>query len=160
MSKTKSVFFAKLKTLIQNKFRGQKLVLVGGCFDILHYGHIKFLQAAKKQGDLLVVALESDGFIKKHKYRKPIHNQKQRQQILTQLKFVDLVIALPYLSSYSDYLRLVQTIKPKVIAVTAADPQLHNKQKQAQKVGATVKIKQKIISGFSTSNILEKLGLE
>ena len=41
----------------------KKTVLVGGCFDILHIGHVRFLQAAKKQGDILIVVLESDEFI-------------------------------------------------------------------------------------------------
>ena len=48
-------------------FKDKKIVLVGGCFDLIHYGHLKFLEAAKEQGDFLIVALESDEFIKKHK---------------------------------------------------------------------------------------------
>lgn len=159
MSEQKKQFFDKLRILCRNKFKNKKIVLVGGCFDIFHYGHLKFLEAANKQGDTLVVALESDKFIKKHKHRNTIHTQQQRKEILESLSFVNHVICLPYLSSYPDYLQLVQTIKPAVIAVTANDPQLKNKQKQAQKVGAKVKIVYKLIPGFSTTNILEKIGV-
>ena len=52
-----------------------KIVLVGGCFDLLHYGHIEFLKNAKKQGEYLIVALEPDEAIVNYKKRQPIHNQ-------------------------------------------------------------------------------------
>lgn len=48
---------------IQNALQGKKVILTGGCFDIFHFGHLSLLQAAEKQGDILVVALESDEFI-------------------------------------------------------------------------------------------------
>ena len=99
-----------------------KVVLVGGCFDILHYGHIYFLKKAKKLGDLLVVALESDENTKKLKGpKRPIHTQKQRQKMLESLRFVDKVIALPPMKSDSDYEKLVRKVNPDIIAVTAGD---------------------------------------
>ncbi len=135
----------------------KKIVLVGGCFDLFHFGHLQFLKKAKKLGNYLIVALESDDFIRAKKGREPVHSQKQRAAILKGLRFVDKVICLPYLKTYEDYLALVKKIKPAVIAVTKNDPQLKNKQKQALLVGAKVKVVTPLLSGFSSSHILKKL---
>ncbi|MBI3343244.1 adenylyltransferase/cytidyltransferase family protein, partial [Candidatus Gottesmanbacteria bacterium] len=60
-----------------------KKILVGGCFDLLHYGHIRFLEEAKKLGDHLVVALESDENVRRMKGEgRPIHTQAQRKEML------------------------------------------------------------------------------
>ncbi len=73
-----------------------KKVLVGGCFDLLHFGHIKFLEEAKKSGDYLVVALESDENVRRTKGEtRPIHTQEQRKAMLESLTCVDEVIMLP-----------------------------------------------------------------
>ena len=99
-----------------------KVVLVGGCFDILHYGHIYFLKKAKKLGDILIIALESDENAKKLKGpKRPIHTQKQRQKMLESLRFVDKVIALPPMKSDTDYERLVHRVNPDIIAITYGD---------------------------------------
>ena len=99
-----------------------KVVLVGGCFDILHYGHIYFLKKAKKLGDILIIALESDENTKKLKGPgRPIHTQRERKKMLESLRFVDKVIALPPMKSDSDYEKLVRKVNPDIIAVTAGD---------------------------------------
>ena len=99
-----------------------KVVLVGGCFDILHYGHISFLEKAKSLGDCLIVALESDENVKKLKGPgRPIHNQNQRKKMLESLRFVNKVIALPPMKSDSDYEKLVRKVNPDIIAITQGD---------------------------------------
>ena len=133
---------------------GKNIVLVGGCFDVLHYGHIEFLKKAKAAGDYLGVALEPDERILKYKHRKPIHNQKERAEILSAIRFVDKVILLPVLNGFKDYNQLVRDIHPKVIAVTAGDPQLDNKKNQAVEVGATVETVMQRLNGFSSSSII------
>lgn len=148
----KIISFSKISSIIKF-FKDKKTVLVGGCFDIFHYGHLKFLMKAKKEGDLLIVALESDEFIKRKKNRQPIHNQKQRAEILSSIIFVDLIILLPYLSSDDDYFNLVRKIKPKVIAVTAGDPQIKNKKRQAKIIKSKVKIVTPFIKNFSSTKI-------
>ena len=135
----------------------RKIVLVGGCFDVLHFGHIQFLKAAKKYGDFLVVALESDEFIRKFKHRQPVHTQLERAVILKQIRAVDKVICLKLFKSYEDYLNLVKKIKPAVIAVTKEDPQLENKKKQAKLVGATVKTVINRVNNLSSNKIIAKL---
>lgn len=99
--------------------RETKVVLVGGCFDILHYGHICFLKKARALGNHLVVALESDENTKKLKGpKRPIHTQKQRAEILKSLTFVDKVISLPPIPNYQ---KLVLKVHPSIIAITQGD---------------------------------------
>jgi len=135
-----------------------KIILVGGCFDLIHYGHLQFLQKARALGDHLVVALESDEFIRQHKHREPIHTQTQRAAILRALTMVDEVIELPLLSTYSDYFQLVKRIQPSVIAITEGDPQFSNKQKQASEIGAKVVKVTSVVENLSTKAIIAKLG--
>ncbi len=134
----------------------KNIVLVGGCFDILHFGHIEFLKNAKATGNYLVVALEPDESITNYKRRTPTHNQKERADILAALRFVDHVVLLPVLKGFVDYNQLVENIKPQVIAITADDPQIANKQKQANSVGAIVMIVAPRLGNFSSTKIKEK----
>ncbi|MDO9028315.1 MAG: adenylyltransferase/cytidyltransferase family protein, partial [Candidatus Roizmanbacteria bacterium] len=105
-------------------FKNKKTVLVGGCFDLIHFGHLKFLEKAKEQGNFLIVALESDEFIKKHKKKLPIHRQSERAEILANLNMVDMILLLPLFVSGKDYFDLVKLISPQVVAVTSGDPQI------------------------------------
>lgn len=135
------------------------LVLVGGCFDILHLGHVRFLKAAKKHGTVLV-ALESDQSLKQYKgIARPIHSQTDRAEVLSSLETVDFITLLPHFSSHQQYFDLVTTIKPNCIAVTEGDPLLANKQKQAGSVGATI-ITVAAIKTPSTSQLVKLLALE
>lgn len=136
-----------------------KKVLVGGCFDILHFGHIQFLKKAKKLGDYLVIALESDENVKKLKgINRPIHSQKQRKEILESLNFVDEVISLPKMKNDSDYETLVIKISPSYIAVTKGDHVISKKKNHAKKVNAkVVEIpKAKSLSTSDITKVLEK----
>lgn len=126
---------------ISQKIKSEKksIVLAGGCFDILHIGHIKFLGKARKNGDYLFILLESDESVKKLKGdKRPINSQKDRAQILSALKFVDYVILLSGIKESKDYDSLVEKIHPDIIAVTKNDKALFNKQRQAKKINAKV----------------------
>ena len=140
--------------LLTKSIPGKKVVLVGGCFDLLHWGHVTFLEKAKKQGDILVVMLESDEFIKKQKKRRHVHNQQQRAQILRELRVVDYVILLPYFSKDNDYSNLVETIKPDIIAVSEKDPTISKKKEQANKINAKIVVVTPLLIRFSSSVIL------
>ncbi len=138
------------------KFENKTKVLVGGCFDILHFGHLKFIQKAKELGDILIVALEPDEFIIQKKGRRPVHNVEQRAEILNSLKPVDVVIKLPLLKGYKDYLELTKKVRPQFIAATKGDPKRENKKKMAKELGAKYKEVIDLIRSFSTSSILSK----
>ena len=133
--------------------KDKRIVLVGGCFDILHYGHLVFLQKAKAEGDFLLVALESDQFIEDVKKRQSIHDQLQRAEIINALQIIDGVIMLPYFTTSEQYMDLVTKLKPAVIAVSEGDTRLDNKKRQAAAVGATVKIVSPLLTEFSTTKI-------
>lgn len=133
-------------------------VLVGGCFDLIHFGHIQFLKAAKAAGDYLVVMLESDENVKRLKGpNRPIHSQKERLEMLKSLRFVDEVVELPTISGYDAYLAWVKKIKPDIIAVTENDPKLDQKRKQAREVGAKLIIVISLIKSYQTTSILKEL---
>lgn len=136
-----------------------KKVLVTGCFDIFHFGHFCFLKKAKKEGEFLIVGLESDRFIKIRKKRQPFHTQSQRAKILSSLEFVDLVVLLPFFSSPKSYYNLLKIIRPQIIAVSAGDPYLKTKKEYAALVNAKVKIVISRLFSFSSTLIYKKLTL-
>ena len=75
---------------------GKKIVATNGCFDLLHVGHVRYLQAARALGDLLVVGLNGDGSIHELKGAgRPITAQSDRAEILAALACVDLVTIFP-----------------------------------------------------------------
>ena len=81
------------KILTKKNLSEKKIVFTNGCFDILHYGHLKLLLESKKQGDLLIVGLNSDSSIKKIKgANRPINNNHQRSLMLASLSYVDFVV--------------------------------------------------------------------
>ncbi|MFI5240967.1 MAG: adenylyltransferase/cytidyltransferase family protein [Microgenomates group bacterium] len=135
-------------------------VLVGGCFDILHFGHIHFLKSAKSLGNYLVVALESDVNVKKLKgTQRPIHNQSQRKEALESLNFVDEVITLQEMKSDKDYEQLVIDVSPSILALTEGDPMIEKKRSHAKKVNAKV-VEIPKIKSTSTSQIAKLLEIE
>lgn len=135
-------------------------VLVGGCFDLLHYGHVRFLEEAKKLGDFLVVALESDKNVRRMKGEsRPIHSQQQRKEMLEALSCMDEVISLPPMNSHQEYYDLVTRVHPQIIAITEGDPLEKNKREQAVKAGAELIVIPKIPTP-STSQLAKLLGLE
>ncbi len=138
---------------------GYRIVLSGGCFDILHIGHVRFLSEAKRMGDYLVVLLESDESVKKLKgENRPVFIQRERAEMLSALGSVDLIVLLPMVEGDSDYLNIVTEIKPDIIAVTENDPHIMKKRRQAKEVGAELKIIP-LIKTFSTSELAKILGV-
>lgn len=147
----------KIKGLKQGD---KKIVLVGGCFDIIHPGHLRFLEKAKEAGDMLVVALESDKKVRILKGKdRPFFPQNERAQMLAALSVVDMVILLPMMVGGKFYAELVASIKPDVIAVTEDDPLLKRKSEQAEKYGGKVMIVIPRLKKYATSNLVNLLGL-
>ena len=137
------------------------IVLVGGCFDILHLAHISFLEKAKKKGDLLFIFLESDQKIKTQKGpTRPINNQLNRARLLSSLKMVDFVILLPEMKTDSDYDLLINKIKPDVIAFTQGDKAINKKIKQAKAIGAKILKVINLVPHKSSTKIIDVLSQE
>jgi rfaE bifunctional protein nucleotidyltransferase chain/domain len=95
------------------KSEGKRIVLTNGCFDLLHVGHVRCLQGAKEQGDVLVLAVNSDESMKKLKRRgRPIMKEKERIEILEALECIDFIT----LFSEERLDRLLLILKPHVHA--------------------------------------------
>ncbi|MBP9719488.1 MAG: adenylyltransferase/cytidyltransferase family protein [Candidatus Levybacteria bacterium] len=136
---------------------GGKLVLAGGCFDILHVGHIQFFERAKKFGDHLMLLIESDETVKRLKgVNRPINSQKNRARVLTALSTVDSVCLLPSISTNKAYESLVLRLKPAIIATTTGDLFQKQKEKQAKSVDGKV-IRIKNLKDHSTTRIAQLL---
>ena len=117
----------------------KSIVLAGGCFDLLHIGHVTFLEEAKKHGDTLIIMIEADETIKKEKGpARPINSQHDRAELLANFFLVDYIILLDPTMQNNDYDRLVNDIKPAIIATTKGDVYRFHKERQAALVGAKV----------------------
>lgn len=144
--------------ILELKKEGKIIVLTGGCFDVLHTGHIEFLNNAKKQGNILVVMLESDETLRKIKgENRPINNQQNRAKILSSLNSVDFVICISYFSTNQEYNELVKTLEPDIIAVTKGDPLFKTKKEQAESIGGRVIEVIERKQEYSTTDIVKNI---
>ena len=136
------------------KRENKKVVLAGGCFDILHIGHIKFLNAAKKRGDVLFILLESDENVAKYKGKnRPINSQDDRSLVLSSLRSVDYVVNLKTIRSNEDYDKLIIRLKPDIIAATKKSEQTIHIERQAKLIDAEIAFVVNRISDKSTTNL-------
>jgi len=94
------------------KREGKRIVFTNGCFDILHAGHVDYLQKAKALGDVLIVGLNSDASVRRLKGKeRPVNPQEERKKVLEALKPVDLVVVFEEDTPE----RLIREIKPDVL---------------------------------------------
>ena len=157
----KIVDLQQIKPIVALLKQGRKtIVLAGGCFDIIHIGHIKFLEEAKKLGDILVIFLESDANVKKLKgANRPIFTQKERALVLSALGMIDYVVLLPPIDRDADYHHLITQLSPNLIAVTENDPLLMKKKKQAEEVHGKIAVIS-YIKTFSSSKLAKIIGID
>lgn len=133
--------------------RGKQIVFTNGCFDILHAGHIQYLEKAKQFGDLLVVGLNSDRSTRKLKGPgRPINSEKDRAQVLGALSCVDYVVIF----DEDTPLELIKAIKPHVL-VKGADWPLHSIAGRKEVLGWGGRVRRiRLLKGRSTTRILKK----
>jgi len=95
------------------KQAGQKIVFTNGCYDVIHVGHIAYLKAAKEEGDILIVAVNSDESVKRQNKgpNRPYFPLADRLKVLAEIEAVDWVIAF----SDDTPLRLIQALKPDIL---------------------------------------------
>jgi len=136
------------------KKNGKKIVFTNGCFDILHVGHARYLKASKAKGDVLIVALNSDKSTKALKGEsRPVNNENDRAELLSELAFVDYVIIF----DESSPSKLLEEIKP-TIYTKGADYTMDNLPEAPVVLKNNIEVKFiELVKGKSTTNIINKI---
>jgi rfaE bifunctional protein nucleotidyltransferase chain/domain len=141
----------KLDTL---RKEGKKIAFTNGCFDILHVGHVRYLRAAKKTADVLVLALNSDSSVQSIKGEKrPLVSEEERAEILAALEFIDFVTIFPELTP----LELINYLKPDIIIKGGDWPEdkVVGRDEVKKWGGRVILIPE--VEGKSTTNVVEKI---
>jgi D-beta-D-heptose 7-phosphate kinase/D-beta-D-heptose 1-phosphate adenosyltransferase len=152
---SKIIVSSNLKRIIQKlKKTGKKVVFTNGCFDILHVGHVNYLQKAKKLGDVLIVALNTDSSIRKLKGKnRPIVSEKDRAKVIAALECVNYVTFFNELTPF----KIISNLRPDIL-IKGAD------YKNKEIVGSDIvlsyggKVKTvPLVKGKSTTILIEKI---
>jgi D-beta-D-heptose 7-phosphate kinase/D-beta-D-heptose 1-phosphate adenosyltransferase len=133
---------------------GKRIVFTNGCFDLLHFGHVSYLEAMKDGKAVVIVGMNSDSSIKKIKARgRPIQPQAARARVLAALACVDFVTIFSDESPY----KLIKAIQPDIL-IKGADwkGKLVVGEDIVKARGGKVKLVQ-YVKPFSTSNIIKKI---
>ncbi len=145
----------EVKNIVKNlKKQNKKIVTTNGVFDILHIGHIRYLKEAKKLGDVLIVAINSDSSTKHIKGpKRPLNKEKDRAEALASLECIDYVIIF----NEKDPVKILEKIKPD-IHVKGGDYKVN----QIIEKGIVEKNNGKIIlipeiKGYSTTDLIKKV---
>lgn len=146
----------KLNKVLDGIRKNKKIVLTGGVYDFIHYGHVDYLSRAKKMGDLLIVHVDGDDSVRKRKgFQKPIMNENYRSQVVGSLKMVDYVMVTKHVYFSS---KVAGEIKPDVIVRIRRDGGSVEKVEKGEIGGARI-VKLPITpktEGISCSIICEK----
>ena len=138
---------------------GRRLVLTNGCFDLLHAGHVRYLQQARRLGDALAVALNSDSSVRELKGEgRPINPEHDRAEVLAALGCVDYVVIFEGKRATD----LLRTVRPHIYAKggdytpESLDP---DERAALEACGADIRILP-LVPGRSTTGILERMSSE
>lgn len=141
---------------IISKWRNDQKIIVftNGCFDIIHRGHVEYLQEAKLLGDILIVGLNSDASVKRIKGKpRPYQDEQDRAAILNAMKMIDMVVIF----DEDTPLELICELKPNVLVKGGDyDSQSIVGTKEVEGWGGSVKIIP-FIKGYGTSKLVEKI---
>lgn len=138
------------KTIEEKKKNGKKIVFTNGCFDILHRGHVEYLKLSKKEGDILVVGLNSDASVRRLKGEsRPVVCEDDRAYILSALSIVDFVVIFEEDTPYE----LIKKVKPDVLTKGA---DYEGKTVVGSDIAKEVKLI-KFVDGKSTTQTIQKI---
>lgn len=142
------------KELDRHRTCGENIVFTNGCFDILHVGHTRYLREAKKLGDVLVLALNSDSSVRAIKgERRPLIPEDERADVVSSLESVD------YVTIFDEHtpLELIEYLKPDIIVKGGdwSEENVVGGESVKRRGGKIVIIP--VIKGASTTNIIEKV---
>lgn len=157
MSASKIVSAEELAVIAQRcSSEGRVLVFTNGCFDILHVGHVRYLQAARARGDMLAVAVNGDESVRALKGpSRPVNVELERAEVLAALECVDHVV-LFHTPRVSEVIRSVRPqlyVKGGDYTVDALDP---GERDALAEVGARIEILE-LVPGKSTTAVIHRL---
>lgn len=134
---------------------GKKLVATNGCFDLLHVGHVRYLQAARAKGDVLIVGLNGDASVRGLKGAgRPVNREKDRAEVLAALESVDVVAIFPEMRAT----RFIEAVRPNVYVKGgdySSDTLNAEERATLERVGAKIDIVP-FEKGYSTSRLLKQ----
>ena len=136
------------------KTDGEKIVFTNGCFDIVHLGHIDYLEKASLLGSKMVLGLNTDASVQRLKsVSRPVIDQVSRSRLMAALEFIDLVIFF----DNDTPLELIKTLMPDVL-VKGNDCQIKDivGSKEVLENGGSVETVE-LVQGYSTSSIIDKI---
>lgn len=143
---------------IREKHKGQKIVLGGGAYDILHQGHIDYLRDIRALGDVLVMAIKSDAEIRSYKEDgRPIQNEDVRAAILDAIRYVDYVVIAPEgieADTEPPRLAVARELRPDIIVSANEKWEVH--EAELKSLGIELKIIP-IEKVNSTTSIIERI---
>ena len=151
--KIKSLPDAK-KKIAEWKSKGEKVVFTNGCFDLIHLGHVDYLEKARSLGDKLVLGLNTDDSVSRFKGpERPLQDQNSRARVLAGFQFIDLVVFF----NDDTPLNLITELLPNIL-VKGSDYLAENivGADVVKKAGGEVKTID-FVPGYSTTRIVEKI---
>ena len=135
---------------------GRKLVFTNGCFDLLHVGHVRYLQAARALGDALLVAINGDESVRALKGEgRPLNRADDRAELIAALECVDHVVIFPEVRAT----QLLEIVRPAIYVKGGdyTEDTLHADERAAlERIGTEIRILP-FEAGHSTSGLLEKI---
>ena len=136
--------------------QGKKLVLTNGCFDLLHTGHVRYLEEARSCGDVLIVAVNSDASVRELKGpERPLNNELDRAEVLAALRCVDHVTIF----TSKRVTEVIRLLRPAIYA-KGGDYTLETlddgERAALEEAGAEISLLQ-LVAGRSTTGILERM---
>lgn len=139
------------------KFKNKKIVFTNGCFDILHRGHVAYLNEARSLGDALIIGLNSDASVKRLKgSERPINKESDRKFVLENLKSVDAV----QIFEEDTPLEIIKVIRPHVL-VKGGDWKIDQIVGGREVLGWGGEVLSlNFVDGYSTTSVINKINLK
>ena len=154
----KKILTAEYARTVGDEMRenGRKLVFTNGCFDLLHVGHVRYLQDARALGDALLVAINSDESVRALKGEgRPLNQAEDRAELIAALECVDHVVIFPEVRAT----QLLEIVRPAIYVKGGdyTEDSLHAEERATLKqIGAEIQILP-FEAGYSTSGLLKKI---
>ena len=144
---------AMLKERARLKTAGKKAVFTNGCFDILHCGHVSYLNFAREQGDVLILGMNSDASVKRNKGSdRPINCEQDRSEVLAALECIDYVV----LFDEDEPAALIGALLPDVL-VKGEDWAHYVSGREAVEAAGGKVVLAKMVAGRSTTGTIERV---